>query len=174
MRTIAATRFQRGLTDRQTIALLIALVGVAAAVVFRVRARWAVAPEQMSEVFRMKQVGLALLMYQSDYDNKFPPDMASKSAIQRETTDYSKDKVIFETQNPNGGEITGDRLLGGRNAKDLKTPELTPMVFDSKSWPDNKVAICFADGHAKWQPSDLLGQELAAAPLAKSSESKSQ
>ncbi len=173
MRTIAPTRFQRGLTDLQTIALVLIGVVAAGAIAYRINSHKVDRDDGAREVSYIKQAGLAVIMYTNDYDDMFPPDMSSNAAIKSVTIPYCKDNTIFATLNPNGGEITGNHLLGGRTTTEVENPMSTPMLLDSKPWPDGSVAVDFADGHGKTEPNDELQQQLAVPPFAKSSDSKS-
>lgn len=95
-----------------------------------------------------KQIALGLLMYCSDYDDVLPWPQSSKSAWSV-IDPYLKNRELYKTLNPDGGEFRFNMCLGGVNAVDIEQPADTPLIYESKPWPDGKRIVAYTDGHAK-------------------------
>jgi hypothetical protein len=155
---------------------LIALVAVAgicvfgcaifAAILFPVFSQARGAARRTIGLTRMKQLSVAVLIYQNDFDEKYPRDMSSADALRAPVGKYVKDPTVFETANPKGGEILGNGRLSGKDGMDVLTPNDVVMVYDSLPW-DNGVGLAgYADGHAMVvRPYENLAKSLARDPF---------
>ncbi|AIE87366.1 hypothetical protein OP10G_3998 [Fimbriimonas ginsengisoli Gsoil 348] len=99
-------------------------------------------------VSNMKQVALSLVMYTNDYDDVLPYAQGTH-AVQYVTYPYLKNIKAWETRNPNGGEFRFNLAVGGVSMPAFEAPAETPMVYESKAWPDGKRTVGFLDGHVK-------------------------
>lgn len=118
---------------------------------------------QLSDI---KQIGLCMVMYANDYDDRLPLAMSSNDDLRRYGTPYTKTPGIFKSVNPAGGQIQGNGLLAGRKLGDVIKPETRVMIYDSRPWVD-KAVICYADGHAKsLDPFEKMLEQLTVDPMA--------
>lgn len=99
-----------------------------------------------------KQVGLALLMYQGDYDDQYPPQFQTNADLQFFTMPYAKAVDLYKTLNPNGGEMMPNPKLEGIDSNKIVQLADTVMLEETKEWPDGSRIIAFTDSHAKPVP----------------------
>lgn len=97
----------------------------------------------------MKLVALSLLMYGTDYDDVFPFVQATKVAA-RVTEPYCKDKSIWKSVNPNGGQLQLNMCISGVMMTAIEEIAGTPLVYDSKAWPGGYWLVSHTDGHVKF------------------------
>lgn len=103
-----------------------------------------------------KQVGLALVMYEGDYDDLIPYVESNHQLVDL-TRPYLKQDDNWQTLNEDRpGLFQLNMSLAGSKVTDLKDPTLVPAVYDPfarrpKNSPegDLKYLAAFADGHAK-------------------------
>lgn len=105
-------------------------------------------PQKTATLSHAKQLAVACLIYATDYDDALPLAKSS-SAFQRATYPYVKNRDVYQTLNPAGGELAFNPALSGALLTALKAPTETVLVHDTKPWPDGTQAVAFADGHAK-------------------------
>jgi hypothetical protein len=96
----------------------------------------------------LKQVALGMMMYCADSDDVLPYVQGTKAA-QYVTFPYMKSIKLWESKNPNGGELRFNVALGGVSVTAIEDPSAVPLLFDSKAWPDGTRLVAFADGHVK-------------------------
>ena len=119
------------------------------------------------QLSNIKQVGLCLVMYANDYDDRMPPAMSTSDELRRYSMPYLKEAAILVSINPAGGELLGNGLLAGKKAGDIAKPAATVMVFDSRPWAGDYGLVCYADGHAKATiPFETMLQQLTVDPFA--------
>lgn len=104
--------------------------------------------DQMVTLSNIKQVCLAMLMFEGDYDDYFPYVESSPQLFDF-LNPYTKNREVFKTRNPLGGEIRFNMSLAGANMTGVDQPAITPMFFESNAWPDGRRCVGFTDGHAK-------------------------
>lgn len=95
-----------------------------------------------------KQIATGMLMYASDYDDIFPYARDSKTAM-LVTTPYVRNRDVFKTLNPAGGEFVFNLKLGGVSESSIPQQHQTPMYCESKAWPDGSRVVAFADSYVK-------------------------
>ncbi|HRF60462.1 MAG TPA: hypothetical protein PLH94_11200 [Fimbriimonadaceae bacterium] len=110
--------------------------------------------EKSATLSRSKQVGISLLLYCSDYDDVLPWPQDSHSCW-RAIHPYSKNRDIFKTLNPNGGEFAFNMALGGVSMRDISAPERTIMVHETKAWPDGGRVGTHVDGSARFFTAEM-------------------
>lgn len=109
-----------------------------------------VSPELKTRgISNMKQVALAMLMYGTDYDDVLPFVQATKIAA-RVTEPYCKDRRVWVSVNPNGGQLQLNMCISGVNMTAVEEPAATPLVYDSKPWPDGYWLTSYVDGHCRY------------------------
>lgn len=101
----------------------------------------------------VKQMSLGMIIYCTDYDDVAPYAQSSTTAWSV-MLPYIKSRETLKTLNPNGGSFLFNMSLAGVSLVDLESPAETPMIFESKPWPDGTRAVAFADGHAKYLSED--------------------
>ncbi len=114
----------------------------------------------------MKQLATGTLLYTTDFDDKFPPDMSSATTVQEGLTPYVKDATVFVSVNTPGGEIVGNKALSGKNSVLLEDPTVVAMYWDNRPWPGGKKRgiLAYADGSARRMPFEEL-EAVVAAPV---------
>jgi hypothetical protein len=90
-----------------------------------------------------KEIGLAMLMYCQDYDEKFPPAGDIASTIK----DYLMSRDAFN--NPATGQPAFTYLLNGDELAGIKSPATTAMGY--LGGPGGR-AVLYSDGHVQWEP----------------------
>lgn len=114
----------------------------------------------------LKQIGLALLMYTQDYDEKLPPMRSSQSmadikktywetskqgTVQQVLTPYMKSQELFA--HPTTREIYRPNLsLSGRSLAGLDgvdTANYVVTFYEASPAPDGTRAVLYLDGHVK-------------------------
>lgn len=120
-----------------------------------------------------KQLALGMLLYESDYDD-IAPYAQSTATVKYVIDPYLKNREVWKSLNPNGGEFLFNTSLGGVNTSEIPHPADTPLFFERNAWPDGSRVVAFADGHAKvltpdeWkklQPTLKLKLKKSAKPL---------
>ena len=105
----------------------------------------------------VKQLSLAMLMYQADNDGLFPPQMSTTDQLKRALIEYTKTDKLFLTVNEREGDILGNGRLAGRLAESVVDPDKTIMLYDPELWKDTGERACgFVDGHAKYVDDDYF------------------
>lgn len=104
--------------------------------------------KQTAGLSNAKQLALGMIMYASDFDDVFPwPQSTSKA--QEVIAPYLKNDRLWETGNPESSRFLFNMNLGGVSIVDIDSPAETPMLYESKPWPDGRRIVAFADGSAR-------------------------
>lgn len=101
----------------------------------------------------MKQVGTAMMMLLSDYEDRYPY-VQSTPQLFAFLEPYLKNTEVFKTKNPMGGQFRFNMSLAGASNVEMSNPANTPMIYESEAWPDGKRGVCYADSHAKFVSAD--------------------
>jgi hypothetical protein len=106
------------------------------------------AARQTAALSNVKQIALGIMLYGSDYDDRFPktPSIAN---LRKAVEPYLKNASIWSTGNPNRSEFLFNPMLYGHSATDVPSPAEWPMVYESRAWPDGRRVVGYVDGHAK-------------------------
>ncbi len=99
-------------------------------------------------VGNIKQVGLALLMYATDYDDVYPWAQNTLT-VKGVTYPYVMNRSVWRTHNPSGGEFLFNLSIGGVEFSTIPRPAKTVAFHESKPWPDSKRCVGYADGSAR-------------------------
>lgn len=100
-----------------------------------------------ASISNAKQAALALIMYATDYDDRLPPDMHDARHIEYVVDPYLRNRSVWKSLNPNGARFEPNEKLSLVDMKFLVDPAGTPMLVESKEWPDGRRIIGYADGH---------------------------
>lgn len=97
----------------------------------------------------MKQLVLATIMYQTDYDDVCPYVQDTKSVF-AVIMPYLKNNSIYRSLNPSpGSRILYNMAISGVAGGDIPQPADTVLFYDSATWPDGTRIVGFMDGHAR-------------------------
>lgn len=108
----------------------------------------AIAAWKSTTLSNAKQLALATHMFLTDNKDIFPYVQGTKAMIKM-IHPYLKMTQIWETKNPNGGQLQFNMCLAGANISDVLEPSSTPLFYDSVPWPAGYRVVAFVDGHAK-------------------------
>ena len=99
----------------------------------------------------VKQVGIAMIMYQTDNDGRFPPQMSTMEQLQPVLTQYARSDRNFQTGNDLESVFLGNERLAGRLAESVVDPEHTIAIYDSELWDDSTGRMCgLVNGHVAY------------------------
>ena len=99
----------------------------------------------------VKQLNLAVLMYQADNDGRLPPQMSTMEQLQPLLIEYTIYEEIFQTVNKRGSEFLGNERLAGRLYDSVVDPDKTIMFYDSELWKNTGERACvMVNGSAKY------------------------
>ncbi|MFZ4507674.1 MAG: hypothetical protein ACOYON_08280 [Fimbriimonas sp.] len=102
---------------------------------------------------RAKQVATGMIMYASDYDEKFPAG-DSTAAIRKVVLPYIKNEQVWPMSNPTTGRFLANTSLSGASLYELDNAYSLPIAWDEFPWPDGGRIVAFGDGHAKFVSSE--------------------
>jgi hypothetical protein len=103
-----------------------------------------------TSVSNLRQVGLALMMYCQDYDERYPP-LRDPKETKELVMPYIKNEQIWV--DPNTKQPYGMNLdLSYRSQAEIEKPDETVMLFETAPGPDGMRAVGYADGHVKRIP----------------------
>jgi hypothetical protein len=98
---------------------------------------------------RAKLLGIAMIMYATDFDDVMPYAQQTKSAL-GVIYPYVKSVDIFRSMNPRGAEWRFNMGVSGAFLSSVMEPASTPMFFESEAWPDGRRLVIFMDGAVRW------------------------
>ena len=110
------------------VALLgLVVLGIAAAILFPVFARSRAAARNAGCQSNLKQLGLGVMMYVQDYDERYPPaDMWAEVLVP-----YAPSTDVYEC--PSGGGYAFNSELSGLGLWELSGPAECPALFESEA-----------------------------------------
>lgn len=143
------------------IALLTGLIGVMVMSAAPVSALWKVQRkgQEQATANNLKQIGLALMVYALDHDDRFPTEagIAGLSALRENGI---TEKMLQAPSRNNAGKPSGDNKLTERDinyaylgnvlgeVRKISHPTSTPIIIEKSSLKEGgKVLILFCDGH---------------------------
>lgn len=104
--------------------------------------------KKVAALSNMKQLGLAMIMYSTDYDDMMPYVQDTKSAF-AVTYPYMKNRELTKSLNPSGGRVLMNMAVAGVSSTEIEDVAGTVMFYDEKPWPDGTRPVVYCDGHAK-------------------------
>ena len=109
--------------------------------------------EEALALARIKQVALATIMYQSDYDDLLPR-VSSTQQIKKLIFPYIKNETMFESPRK-GGKFVFNLNIGGVLSASI--PNISDAILWYETVPDGiDPVVAYADGHAKYvRPEDM-------------------
>ena len=128
--------------------MCIPCIAVFAAILFPVFAQAKLAARLTQTMYQLKRVGTAVAIYQTDFDDKFPPKMDSVSSSYPYLAPYLKTSIP-ESYNPAGSGFDGNSSLAGQPVTKIAMPNKTYVFFDSAMWSTNRRVVLYADSSAK-------------------------
>ena len=103
---------------------------------------------QTSTLSNLKQAGLGLMMYMSDYDDNLPYAQSTKAVWYVEFP-YVKNVNVFKSYNPKGGEFRFNMGIAGVNGSSIPKPSEHVLLYEATPWADGRRCVVFCDGHGK-------------------------
>lgn len=95
----------------------------------------------------LKQIGLAMIQYVQDYDEKLPP-MKSAAVAKKALYPFVKDDAVF--QQPQTHEpYQPNTSLSGRSLASFERPAEMVIYYEAGPAPDGTRGVVFLDGHAR-------------------------
>ena len=95
----------------------------------------------------LKQIGLGLMMYAADNNNKLP-DLSNAQNLQKALACYLKDEKVF-VHPPSGEPYLTNPTLSGQELKTVKVPSDTVVVYEPNPAADGTRAVLFVDAHVE-------------------------
>ena len=118
---------------------------------------------QEQSLNNLKQIGLGMVQYVQDYDEKYPP-MQSAAITQKAIYPYIKSDAIF--LNPATHEpYRVNTSLSGHSLAEIDNPASTVAYYEASAASDGLRAVLFTDGHVKRLPDAEWRRLLAASHL---------
>jgi hypothetical protein len=108
---------------------------------------------QVSALSNLKQLGIGMMILLSDYDDIYPYVQGTNQVF-KIVEPYVKNDELTKSLNPKGGRILFNMSLAGASASDVEAPGVTPMFYESETWPDGRRLVAFADASVKWVKAD--------------------
>jgi len=100
----------------------------------------------------LKHISRSVAIYQTDFDDRFPPDMSSVPAASDCLMPYLKNLDVTVSLNPTSPNFLGNSTLSGKQDKDILEPEKTFEFFDSAPWENGTRCVSFTDSYVKKLP----------------------
>lgn len=125
---------------------------IMAAILVPVFAQARLKARETSSVSNLKQIGLAIMMYSQDHDERLP-NLLSLAKLQKVVAPYGVAATLL--MNPVDGKpyVTNVRLSGKKLAG-IRSPAACVLVWETSVGRDGKRAALFADGHVARIPAD--------------------
>lgn len=98
-------------------------------------------PLRTATMSNIKQLATALRTYAADNDGRLPANFSTNEDIRAALASYDLDERIFETRNPDGGEILPNSELAGVELSAVVNPESTVLIYESKEWANGRFII---------------------------------
>lgn len=96
----------------------------------------------------LKQLGLGLIMYASDYDEVLPKEMGNSSLLQQKLEPYVKETKLFINPITNK-PYASNAILAGKKIAHIADPAQMATLYEDAPAPDGTRGVVFLDGHAK-------------------------
>lgn len=130
-------------------AVCLPCIAVFAALLFPVFSQANVAAKMTRTMSTLKSTGIAVSLYQTDFDDKFPPKMDNVSSAWPYIRSYAKAVDVPQSMNSLGAEFNGNSGLAGQPVTKITAPQRTFVFFDSSAWQNNKRIVLYADTSVK-------------------------
>lgn len=102
---------------------------------------------QATSLSNLKQLGLALVMYASDYDEVLPP-MQDAETVKAALEPYVSNEQLFV--HPTTGEpYQPNPILSYHKLAHISNPAEFVTFYEASPWEDGSRGVAFLDGHAK-------------------------
>jgi prepilin-type processing-associated H-X9-DG protein len=145
--------------------VVVAVMGVLAAIMFPVFAKAREKARQSSCLSNIKQLALATLAYAQDWDEVLPPAENWAEAI----LPYTKNTQLLLCPTDQTGEKISYAMvsrLGGRKLADIPDPQHTILIYEVEHGQpvyrhNDGMNVGYVDGHAKWVQKGKLPADFA-------------
>jgi hypothetical protein len=115
---------------------------VGAGVVMPALARTRHQAQYVASMHNLKQIGMALYMYASDHDDKFPENL-------EQAKEYYKDSKILESpRKPKNFEGPSYIYVEGHSLKE-ESPSRQVLVYENPEYCQDEIDVLFLDGHVE-------------------------
>jgi len=106
----------------------------------------------------LKEIGLALVLYQADKGGELPPSLTDLSP------EYLPDKAVLQC--PEAKPRSAYVYVPGLKPANVENPRLCIVAFDGKGNHEGGRSVLFLDGHVEFLSEEAFGQRVAAQPNA--------
>ena len=104
------------------------------------------AAEATAGLSNVKQIATGMMLYASDWDERFPV-AGSTAQAQKLVGPYVKNDALWRS--PNGGRVLYNTALSGVSQTSLQDIAGTLLVWEESVYADGKRAVGFTDGHVR-------------------------
>jgi type II secretory pathway pseudopilin PulG len=95
---------------------------------------------------RLTALNLGLMVYATDYDDRYPPVMDDSEAVRPLLAKYVPSDEDFRSLNPAAGDFRGNATLASAAVAKVPEPERTLVFFDRLPWPEGVRLALTVDG----------------------------
>lgn len=92
----------------------------------------------------IKQLAMALRTYAADNNGLLPASFSTNEDIRAALASYDLDERIFETRNPDGGEILPNSELAGVKLSEVLEPDEIALLYETEPWSNGRSIYAFA------------------------------
>ncbi|MBX3115636.1 MAG: hypothetical protein KF836_13810 [Fimbriimonadaceae bacterium] len=127
------------------IAVLCSCFAPIAAVLFPVFSQAKQAAKKTQALSNIKQVATSIMIYQADWDDRFPTEMGNGRSLEKQVMPYLKSTSLFSVM---GTRIESNPTLAGKEAKDIPDLSNTIMLWAFPPALKDKAPMATADSAA--------------------------
>lgn len=127
------------------VALLCGCFPIMGAILFPVFSQAKNAAKKTQALSGIKQLSTGIMIYQADWDDRFPSGMGSLSRLQNQVMPYVKDRSVFAIE---GAPIQSNINLAGKEAKEINDISNTIMLWAYPPSLGTKAVASSADSAA--------------------------
>lgn len=124
------------------IAVLCSCFAPIAAVLFPVFSQAKQAAKKTQALSNIKQVATSIMIYQADWDDRFPTEMGNGRSLEKQIMPYLSSTSIFNVM---GARIESNPTLAGKEAKDVPDIPNTIMLWAFPPALKDKAPMATAD-----------------------------
>jgi len=101
-------------------------------------------PLRTATMSHMKQIAIALRTYAADNDGLLPASFSTNEDLRAALASYDLDERIFETRNPDGGQILPNSDLAGVKLLEVFEPDEIALLYETEPWSNGRSIYAFA------------------------------
>ena len=95
---------------------------------------------------RLTALNLGLMVYATDYDDRYPPAMDGSDALRPYLAKYVTSNEDFRSMNPAANDFAGNESLAALAVAKVPEPSRTLVLFDRMPWPEAVRLALTVDG----------------------------